>query len=77
MTGRLEKLDAIDYGDGITVEATVSAEFINLRTGSVEWTGHVTHISKVDQHDVYSVVSQMSSPLMPAWTNSSRPSRNQ
>ena len=60
MTGRLEKLDEIDYGDGVTVEATVSAELINLRTGSVEWTGHATHTSKVDQRDVYSVVSQMS-----------------
>lgn len=60
VTGRLERLDEIDYGDGVSVEATVSAELINLRTGSVEWTGHATHKSKVDRRDVYSVVSQMS-----------------
>jgi len=60
VTGRLERLDEIDYGDGVSVEATVSAELINLRTGSVVWTGHATHTSKVDRRDVYSVVSQMS-----------------
>jgi cholesterol transport system auxiliary component len=60
VTGRLEKLDEIDYGDGVTVEATVSAELIDVRTGAVEWTGRATHTSKVDHHDVYSVVSEMS-----------------
>jgi len=60
VTGRLERLDEIDFGDGVTVEATVSAELINLRTGLVEWAGHATHASRVDHREVYSVVSQMS-----------------
>ncbi len=60
VTGRLERLDEIDYEGGVAVEATVSAELINLQTGTVQWTGRATHTSKVDRHDVYSVVSQMS-----------------
>ena len=33
MTGRLEKLDEIDYGGEVRVEAKLSAELTNLRTG--------------------------------------------
>lgn len=63
VTGRLEKLDEIDYGDGVSVEATLSAALIDLHTGAVLWAGHATHTSKVDQRSVYSVVSQMNDDL--------------
>ena len=46
LTGRLEKLDEIDYGGGVRVEAKVSAELANLRTGSIVWTGDATGSSK-------------------------------
>jgi len=59
VTGHLDRLDEIDYGGGVKVEAAVSAELINLRTGAVTWSGHATHTSNVDHRDVYSVVSQM------------------
>ena len=63
LTGRLERLDEIDYGGGVSVEARLSAELTNLRTGAIVWTGDVTETSKVDQRNVNSVVSEMSAVL--------------
>ena len=60
LTGRLEKLDEIDYGGQVRVEATVSAEMVDLRTGTLAWSGSATNTANVEGHDVYSVVSQMS-----------------
>lgn len=60
LTGRLERLDEIDYGGGVRVEATVSAQMVDLRTGALVWSGNATNKANVDGHDVYSVVSQMS-----------------
>ena len=60
LTGRLEKLEEIDYGGGVSVEARLSGELMNLRTGSVVWTGDAAQTSRVESHDVNSVVDQMS-----------------
>ena len=63
LTGRLERLDEIDYGGGVKVEARLSAELTNLRTGAVVWTGDASQTSKVDQRNVNSVVSEMNAAL--------------
>jgi ABC-type uncharacterized transport system auxiliary subunit len=63
LTGRLEQLDEIDYGGGVKVEARLSAELTNLRTGAVVWTGNASETSNVDQRNVNSVVSEMSAAL--------------
>lgn len=63
LSGRLDRLDEVDYGDGVRVEATVSAQLINLRTGVIAWTGNTRHTSIVDHHDVYAVVRQMSNAV--------------
>ena len=60
MTGRLEKLDETDYGGEVRVEAKLSAELTNLRTGSIVWTGEAAKTSRVDKRDVNSVVAEMS-----------------
>jgi len=60
LTGRLEKLDEIDYGGQVRVEATVSAQMVDLRTGTLAWSGSATNTANVEGHDVYSVVNQMS-----------------
>jgi ABC-type uncharacterized transport system auxiliary subunit len=60
ITGRLEKLDEIDYGSGVTVEARLSAVLTNLRTGAIVWSGDAAETSIVDKRDVNSVVAQMS-----------------
>ena len=63
MTGRLEKLDEIDYGGEVRVVAKLSAELTNLRTGSVVWTGDAAQTSRVERRDVNSVVAEMSHAL--------------
>jgi uncharacterized lipoprotein YmbA len=63
MTGRLEKLDEIDYGGEVRVEAKLSAELTNLRTGAIVWTGDAFQISRVERPDVNSVVAEMSHVL--------------
>jgi uncharacterized lipoprotein YmbA len=63
MTGRLEKLDEIDYGGEVRVEAKLSAELTNLRTGSIVWTGDAAQTSSVERRDVNSVVAKMSHAL--------------
>lgn len=60
LTGRLERLDEIDYGGGVRVEATVSAQMVDLRTGALVWSGNATNTANVEGHDVNSVVTQMS-----------------
>jgi ABC-type uncharacterized transport system auxiliary subunit len=63
LTGRLEQLDEIDYGGGVKAEAKLSAELTNLRTGAIVWTGDAAGTSKVDGHDVNSVVAEMNRAL--------------
>ena len=63
LTGRLQQLDEIDYGGGVKVEAKLSAELTNVRTGVVLWTGDAGATSKVDDRDVSSVVVEMNRAL--------------
>jgi ABC-type uncharacterized transport system auxiliary subunit len=59
VSGRLEKLDEIDYDGGVKVEIAISAEMTNLATGAVVWTNAVSEVGDVNQHDVPAVVSEM------------------
>ena len=60
MTGRLERLEEIDYNGGVQVEAKLSAELVNLRTGATLWTGDAAETLRVDTRNVNSVVVEMS-----------------
>lgn len=60
MVGRLERLDEIDYGDGVGVVAKISAELVNVRTGTTEWTSDAAETVTVDTANVHSVVLEMS-----------------
>lgn len=60
LSGRLERLDEIDYGGGVRVEAELSAQLVNLRTGYTVWSGVADETSKVDSRTVNSVVGEMS-----------------
>jgi ABC-type uncharacterized transport system auxiliary subunit len=63
ITGRLEKLDEIDYGGRVRVETRLSAVLTNLRTGAVVWSGDAAETSNVDKRDVNSVVTEMNHAL--------------
>ena len=59
LTGRVERLDEIDYGGRVRVEARLSAELTNVRTGAVVWSGSANQTSNVDTRNVNSVVTEM------------------
>jgi len=60
MVGRLERLDEIDYGGGVRVDARLSAELMNLQTGATLWTGEADETQGLDARNVNSVVAEMS-----------------
>lgn len=59
LSGRLEKLEEIDYGGGVKVEVAVSAEMVNLATGATVWSNSVSELGTVGQRNVPAVVSEM------------------
>jgi ABC-type uncharacterized transport system auxiliary subunit len=59
LSGRLEKLEEIDYDGGVKVEVEVSAQMVQLSTGATVWTNSVDEVGKVDKRDVPAVVSAM------------------
>lgn len=60
LTGRLERLDEIDYGGGVQVEVKIAAQLVNLRTASTVWTGDAGQASRVETRTMDSVVAEMS-----------------
>ena len=59
MAGRLGRLEETDYGGHVSVTAKLSAELVNLRTGSTDWTGDAAVTLKVDERSVNSVVIEL------------------
>jgi len=59
LSGRLEKLEEIDYEGGVKVEVAISAQMTNLAPGATVWTNAVSEVGDVNQHDVPAVVSEM------------------
>jgi len=60
LTGRLERLDELDYGGTVQVEVQISASLTNLRTGDILWTGEAEEIKGVEERDMNAVIAQMS-----------------
>jgi ABC-type uncharacterized transport system auxiliary subunit len=59
LSGRLEKLEEIDYEGGVKVEVAISAQMTNLVTGATVWTNSVSEVGDVNKRDVPAVVSEM------------------
>jgi len=59
LSGRLEKLEEIDYEGGVKVEVAISAQMTNLATGATVWTNAVSEVGDVNKHNVQAVVSEM------------------
>jgi ABC-type uncharacterized transport system auxiliary subunit len=59
LSGRLEKLEELDYKGGVRVEVAMSAEMTSLATGATVWTNAVSEIGDVNKRDVPAVVSEM------------------
>ncbi len=63
LSGRLEKLEEVDYEGGVKVEIALSAQLIEVRTGVQVWANSATEMAKVDQRKVPAVVSEMSNAM--------------
>ena len=60
LSGRLEKLEEIDYDGGVKVEVAISAQMVRASTGETVWTNSVSETGQVKRRDVPAVVAEMS-----------------
>jgi ABC-type uncharacterized transport system auxiliary subunit len=59
VSGKLEKLEELDYDGGVKVEIAVSAQITKVATGATVWSNVVSEVGTVSQRNVAGVVSQM------------------
>jgi ABC-type uncharacterized transport system auxiliary subunit len=60
VTGTLDHLEEVDQGSNVSIEVSVSARLIDLRTGEVLWQGSASRNAKADQRSVPGIVAEMS-----------------
>jgi ABC-type uncharacterized transport system auxiliary subunit len=58
-SGRLEKLEEVDYQAGVKVEVAMSAQITRVATGATVWSDAVSEVGTVSQRTVPGVVSEM------------------
>ena len=58
-SGRLEKLEEVDYEAGVKVEVAMSAQITKVATGATVWSNAVSETRPVSQRNVPGVVSQL------------------
>jgi ABC-type uncharacterized transport system auxiliary subunit len=63
LSGRLEKLDELDYEGGVKVEVALSAQMTTIATGAVVWSNAVSEVGDVNKRDVPAVVSEMNGTM--------------
>jgi ABC-type uncharacterized transport system auxiliary subunit len=63
LTGKLEKLEEVDYQAGVKVEVAMSAQITRVATGAAVWSNAVSEVGTVSQRDVPGVVSQMNQTM--------------
>ena len=63
VSGRLEKLEEIDYEGGVKVVVAISAQMVKFDTGETVWTKAVSETGNVEKRDVAAVVSAMSDTM--------------
>jgi hypothetical protein len=58
-SGKLEKLEEVDYESGVKVEVAMSAQITKVATGATVWSNAVSETGTVSQRNVRGVVSEM------------------
>jgi ABC-type uncharacterized transport system auxiliary subunit len=58
-SGKLEKMEELDYESGVKVEVAMSAQITRVDTGATVWSNSVSEVGRVSQRDVPGVVYQM------------------
>jgi ABC-type uncharacterized transport system auxiliary subunit len=59
LSGRLEKLEELDYQGSVKVQVAISAEMTSVSTGVIVWSNAVSEIGDVNKRDVPAMVSEM------------------
>ena len=62
-SGRLEKLEEVDYDGGVRVEVAISAQITSMASGATVWSNTVSEAAAVPQRNVPGVVSQMNKSM--------------
>jgi ABC-type uncharacterized transport system auxiliary subunit len=60
ITGRLEKLEEVDYEGRVKVEVALSAQMTDTRTNITVWANTTSDIESIPQRNVPAVVSELS-----------------
>jgi ABC-type uncharacterized transport system auxiliary subunit len=60
ITGRLEKLEELDYEGGVKVEVALSAQMTDIHTGTTVWANSASDMENVAQRNVPAIVNEMS-----------------
>jgi ABC-type uncharacterized transport system auxiliary subunit len=63
LSGRLDKLEEVDYGGGVKVEVALFAQMANLATGATVWTNEVSETGNVGQRNVPAIVAEMNTTM--------------
>ena len=58
-SGKLKKLEEVDYEGGVKVEVAVSAQITKVKTGATVWSNAVSEVGTVSRRSVPGIVSQM------------------
>ena len=58
-SGKLEKLEEVDYQPGVKVEVVLSAQITRIASGATVWSDTVSEVGTVSQRNVPGVVSEM------------------
>jgi ABC-type uncharacterized transport system auxiliary subunit len=63
LSGRLEKLEEVDYGGGVRVEVALSAHITDPRSGKTVWANAASESERVEKRNVAAVVAEMSQAM--------------
>jgi len=63
LSGRLEKLEEVDYEGGVRVEVALSAQITDPRAAKTVWANTVSESARVDRRNVPAVVAEMSQAM--------------
>ena len=59
LSGKLDKMEELDYESGVKVEVAMSAQITRVDTGVAVWSNSVSEVGIVSRRNVPGVVSQM------------------
>jgi len=62
-SGKLKKLEEVDYEGGVKVEVAMSAQITSVATGATVWSNAVSEVGTVSRRTVPGVVSQMNQTM--------------